>query len=65
MHGDPLVPTLRVGMPSRMLRVLCRAVRPVRKTTQSIRDGIPTGDRGNEIDDGRRTFLSRSSIEGL
>jgi len=46
MHADPLVPTLRVGMPSRTLCVLCRrAAWPGQKTTRSVEDGIPTEDR--------------------
>jgi hypothetical protein len=57
MHADTLVPTLRVGMTSRTLRVLCRAALPGQKTTRSVEDGILTEDRGNEIDDGRRAFL--------
>jgi hypothetical protein len=57
MLADPLVPTLRVGMPSRTLCVLCQAAWPGQKTTRSVEDGIPTEDRGNEIDDGRRAFL--------
>jgi hypothetical protein len=43
-----LVPTLCVGMPSWTLRVLFRAATTHQKTTQSVQDGIPTEDRGNE-----------------
>jgi hypothetical protein len=35
-------------MPSWTLRVLFRAASPGQKTTQSVEDGIPTEDRGNE-----------------
>ena len=51
MPGPPqrnhLVPTLCVGMPSWTLRVLSDGCRT--KTTQSVEDGIPTEDRGNEF----------------
>jgi hypothetical protein len=43
-----LVPMLCVGMPSWTLRVRFRAATPDEKTTQSVEDGIPTEDRGNE-----------------
>jgi hypothetical protein len=37
-----------VGMQSRTLCVLFRAAWPGSETTQSVEDGIPTEDRGNE-----------------
>jgi hypothetical protein len=35
-------------MPSWTLRVLFRAASPGQKTTRSVKDGIPTRERGNE-----------------
>ena len=51
VSGVPLVPTLRVGMPSSTLRVV-RVPRALRQRTQSVPDGIPTrsvGTRGNGL----------------
>ena len=59
----PLVPTLRVGMPSRTLCVLRRWTWPPIPTTQSVEEGIPTRSVGTRADAPRRS-ASRSGPTG-
>jgi hypothetical protein len=50
-------------MPSWTLRVLLGSVGSSSKTTQSVEDGIPSEDRGNEIErDFSTRFLSVVSV---